>query len=83
MKERVSGEKGEEEEGDTVTEDAAKKVLKERGFCVDEVVVEDMLNCTNVGGHDTVILQMWCHRQGEWRERSGRRTLKKALNLKV
>ena len=67
MKERVSEEKGRGEEGDTITEDAAKKVLKERGFCVDKVVVEDMLDCTNVTGHEAVILDMSCYWQDEWK----------------
>ena len=79
----MSGEKGQEGEGDTVTEDTAKKVLKERGLCVDEMVVEDMLDCTNVGGQEAVILDMSCYWQGEWREKQGRQTLKKALNLRV
>lgn len=67
----MSGERGQKEEGDTVTEDAAKKVLKERRLCIDEMMMEDMLDCTNVGGYDAVILDMWCYWQGEWREKQG------------
>lgn len=67
MKGGVSEEKGRGEEGDTITEDAAQKVLKERRFCVDEVVVEDMLDCTNVAGHEAVILDMSCYWQDEWK----------------
>jgi hypothetical protein len=60
-------EKGAGREVLTITEDAAKKELKGGGLCVDVMVVEDMLDGTNVAGHDAVILEMSCYWHGGWK----------------
>lgn len=69
--------------GHTVAEDAGKEVLKKRGFCVDVVVMEDVLDCPTVADHEAVILEWFsCSKPASKLARKpDKRTLKKALNL--
>jgi len=57
----VSRGKGREDVEHTITEDTAKVVTKKRGFCVDEVVLEDMSGGTNLTRHEAVILEKLQH----------------------
>lgn len=54
----MGGREGRERQVHTITEDAAKEVTKERVYCVDEVVLEDVLDCTNVARHNAITLKM-------------------------
>lgn len=44
--------------GHTITEDSAKVVPHRGRFCVDEVMLEDMLGRTNVTRDEVVILEV-------------------------
>lgn len=43
--------------GHTIAEDTTKVVAKKMRLCVDEVVLEDVLGCTDVTGDETVTLK--------------------------
>lgn len=45
------------DKGDTITKDTAKVEPHRRGFCVDEVMLEDVLGCPNVARDEVVILE--------------------------
>ena len=66
----------------TITEDTAKVVTNESGFCVDEVVLEDMLGGTNDTRHEAVILEMLQHmwmREWDRPTRAGYAYIKESL----
>lgn len=45
------------DKGDTITKDTAKVEPHRRGFCVDEVMLEDVLGGTDVTRDEVVILE--------------------------
>jgi hypothetical protein len=59
----VSGSQGCRNESHTFAEDSTEVEAKERGFRVDEVMLQDVLDCTNVAQPEAVVLKLFIHQK--------------------